>query len=184
MQNRQRHKSGIGHRRRHSIHRAAAEVARPSDANRHEYQHEAQQRAASECQQKTPLQKITRRLLCHGDEQQRRHRYVIGKMHEPVGERTRYVTELSGQPAGDDHREDGEYQVDDLHPLYPSLALHQRRWFPSASISERSPQRYGLALCANLQKASSLIGAPRFPHRLQHDIGGPHARRRAAGRHD
>ena len=117
VQDRQRHKPGVGHRRRHSKHRAAAQVASPPDANHHEHQHEAQDGAAAERQQKTPFQKMARRLLRYRDEQQRRHRHVIGEMHQPVGQRTRYVAELSGQPAGDDHREDGKHEVDDFHGL-------------------------------------------------------------------
>jgi hypothetical protein len=42
VQDRQRHKSSIGHRGRHSIDRAAAQVASPADVNREENQREAQ----------------------------------------------------------------------------------------------------------------------------------------------
>jgi hypothetical protein len=86
VQDRQRHKSSIGHRGRHSIDRAAAQVASPADVNREENQREAQNRPAAECQQKAPFQKITRRLLRDSDNQKPRHRYVVDEMHEPVGQ--------------------------------------------------------------------------------------------------
>ena len=57
MQDRQRHKPGVGHRRRHSIHRAAGGAASKSQANCQEDQQEAEDGAAAECEQKAPFQK-------------------------------------------------------------------------------------------------------------------------------
>jgi len=115
MQDRQRDESGIGHRGRHANHRAAAEITSPSGANRQKDQREAEQGAAAERQQKTPLQEIACLLLSDGNNQQRRHRDIVGEMHEGVGQRPRDVAEPPGEPAGDDDRKHGKDQAGDLH---------------------------------------------------------------------
>jgi hypothetical protein len=64
-------------------------IVSPREVNCQEHQREAQNGAASECQQKAPFQKIACRLLRDGDEQQRRHCDVVSEMHEAVGQRPR-----------------------------------------------------------------------------------------------
>src|SRR6516164_629160 len=123
VKDRQRHEPGIGHGRRHSVHGAAGNAASQSGVNRQKNQQEAEDGAAPECEQKAPFQKTARRLLRDRHDQQRRHRDIVGEMHEPVGERSRYVAEPSGEPAGKDDRKYGQDQIGHLHLLLPGGAV-------------------------------------------------------------
>jgi len=68
----------------------------------------------------TPFQEIALRRLRDRDDQQRRHRDVVGEMHQRVGERAAEIARRSGEPSGDDDREYGKNEAGHLHPASPA----------------------------------------------------------------
>jgi hypothetical protein len=92
-------------------------------------QSKAQQRTTAEGGQETPVDQRMPRLLCDGNDQQCRHRNIVGKANQRVGQRSGQVTCGANDPAGDDdrkHRQNEvcDFQLESPRPILSVLLAH------------------------------------------------------------
>jgi hypothetical protein len=144
LEDRKRDEAGVRHRGGPSLHCRPRKPLAAKTAQRCKDDCEAQERAAAKSNQKPPRQEGSPGLVCFRDNQQRRHRDVIGEVYQGVGQVAREVSQAAGEPSGHDHREHRQDEIDDLHCLRAgrlATAIVFRQCHAEAICAEADPCR-------------------------------------------
>ncbi len=115
LEDRKRDKAGVRHRGGPSLHGRPRKPVAAECAQRGKDDREAHEGAAAERNQEAPCEEGSRRLMRDRDDQERRHRDVIGEVDQGVAEVAGDISQIAGEPSGHDHREHRQDEIGDLH---------------------------------------------------------------------
>src|SRR5271156_1211011 len=99
------------------MHRSACKTSRSTNAHDAEHEEEAEKGATTKGNKKAPIDQRMTWFLCNGDDQQCRHRDVIGEVNQRVRQRPRQIARIANDPASQDHRKYRKDKISDLHPI-------------------------------------------------------------------